>query len=370
MNIYNLNELTDSNLLYNKKPPSFMKYIIIIVAILMLVLFLLANKTIKTYLVKSNGIIADENKQYITPKTSGEIKEVFIKEGQSVKQGDVLITINSTKVDSQINQISKQLDQYKRRIYLLEKNKKCLEEGKNRFNKNNKYEAEFFTKLKVEGIKKKEYIIDEKKLEMEGYSQSQIEELKQSSKNKLDELYINSIYDLEKEKSQYNLEKENLEVQLTELNKLRNEYTIIAGKSGTIHLNTKLTSGMSIQEGSMLGNILTTKKGLIIESMILASDRPRIHVGSNVDIQIHGLSKSEYGSINGNIISIDEDASINEKNGELYFKINIKPEKESLKDSNGNKVKLKIGMTSEVRIKYEKETYMKYFLDQIGIKFN
>jgi membrane fusion protein, peptide pheromone/bacteriocin exporter len=40
-----------------------------------------------------------------------------------------------------------------------------------------------------------------------------------------------------------------------------------------------------------------------------------------------------------------------------------------LEDSKGERVNLTIGMVTEARVKYEKITYMKYFLEQLGIKF-
>ena len=38
----------------------------------------------------------------------------------------------------------------------------------------------------------------------------------------------------------------------------------------------------------------------------------------------------------------------------IYFKVQIKPKEQFLKDSNNNKVNLSLGMLTEVRIKYEK----------------
>ena len=53
-----------------------------------------------------------------------------------------------------------------------------------------------------------------------------------------------------------------------------------------------------------------------------------------------------------------------------YFKVKIKPEETYLADKRGEKVNLTVGMVTETRVKYEKITYMKYFLEQIGIKLS
>lgn len=65
LRIYNLNELTDSKILYDKSPPAFMKYIILTILISISVFFLLANKSIKIYTLKSNGIIVDKGSSLI-----------------------------------------------------------------------------------------------------------------------------------------------------------------------------------------------------------------------------------------------------------------------------------------------------------------
>ena len=54
----------------------------------------------------------------------------------------------------------------------------------------------------------------------------------------------------------------------------------------------------------------------------------------------------------------------------MYFKVKIKPDSDYLKDKKGEKVKLTLGMVTETRVKYEKITYMKYFLEQIGIELS
>jgi len=145
---------------------------------------------------------------------------------------------------------------------------------------------------------------------------------------------------------------------------------LMAQKSGTVHLITLLTTGMVIQGGSLIGTITSKEEELIIETMLPSSDRPRIHVGDEVSLAVGGLNQAEYGTIPGSVLSIDEDATIDNENGNVYFKVRIKPEKTYLEDSKGEKVNLSLGMVTETRVKYEKITYMKYLLELIGVKFS
>ena len=96
--------------------------------------------------------------------------------------------------------------------------------------------------------------------------------------------------------------------------------------------------------------------------MLSSSDRPRIHVGDEVALAVGGLLQSEYGTIPGEVISIDEDATIDNENGGAYFKVKVKPERTYLEDSKGEKVNLTIGMVTETRVKYEKNNIYEIFL--------
>lgn len=104
--------------------------------------------------------------------------------------------------------------------------------------------------------------------------------------------------------------------------------------------------------------------------MLPSVERTRIHIDDEVAIAVGGLNQTEYGTIKGKVVSIDEDATIDNENGNVYFKVKIQPKKTYLVDKKGEKVNLTVGMITETRVKYEKITYMKYFLEQIGINLS
>ena len=172
------------------------------------------------------------------------------------------------------------------------------------------------------------------------------------------------------QKNKYELELSKLVAQKEALKKGKEQYEVVAQKSGVIHLSTPLTSGMPLQGGSLIETITSKEEELIVETMLPSSDRPRIHVEDEVALAVGGLLQSEYGTIPGKVISIDEDATIDNEKGNVFFKVKVKPEKTYLEDSKGEKVNLTIGMVTETRVKYEKITYMKYILELVGIKFS
>ncbi|MGF0110957.1 HlyD family secretion protein [Clostridium sp. SGI.024] len=83
---------------------------------------------------------------------------------------------------------------------------------------------------------------------------------------------------------------------------------------------------MVLQGGSLIGTI-TSKEELIIETMLPSSDRPRIHLGDEVALAVGGLLQSEYGTIPGKVISIDEDATIDNEKGNVFLRLKLNQKK-------------------------------------------
>ena len=370
MAVYNLHEITDSKLMYDRRPPRFMLYIIIIVVALIGAFLVWATKSVKTYVVKGQGVVTTENKAYVMAKVSGEITEVFVEEGKEVKEGDVLVTLNAVESNLQLEQVVSQMELLDKRIELLTRAENDASKNTNTFDKNKAEELEFYNRLNNSYLKRKEYEIDEEYLKKQGYTDEQISDFKKQSKNKLNQMYYETILGFTNEKYQLQLEKEKLETQKVALEKGTQEYKIIAPKSGIIHLNTTLNKGMVLQGGSLLGSITNNEENLIVETMLPSVERPRIHINDEVAIAVGGLNQAEYGTIEGKVVSIDEDATIDNENGNIYFKVKIQPKETYLADKKGEKINLIVGMVTETRVKYEKITYMKYFLEQIGIKLS
>lgn len=370
LKVYNLNEITDSRVLYDKNPPKFMAFIILIVLSLIIAFLVWVNVSIKTYVVKSQGIVTTDDKTNIMTNVTGEINSVNVIEGKEVKAGDVLFTINAIDSNLQLHQVNAQLVYDNKRITLLKRAEQYAEKGINKFNKNNADELEFYNRLQDNYTKYAEYNVDEKALKAQGYTDEQIKQQQQAIATKLKELHYETVLSFTTERTQYEADKAKLQGQISALKKSLDSYKIIAEISGKIHLDTQITPGMVLQQGNSLGSISDTSKGLIIENTLQSSERPKISTGDEVSIAIVGLNQAEFGTINGKVMSIDQDANIDSQKGNVYFNVKVEPEKTFLIDKKGEKVNLTLGMITETRVKYEKITYMKYFLEQIGIKFN
>jgi len=140
----------------------------------------------------------------------------------------------------------------------------------------------------------------------------------------------------------------------------KKQYCVVAKTSGIVSLDGVISKGMFLQAGAKIGTILDMTAEKVAESYISVTDRPKISIGDKASFAVSGLAQSEYGTISGELVSINTDASVIENN--YYFKIYVKLDCYEIK-SNKKTINLSYGMQGEVRIVYSETTYLKYFFE-------
>lgn len=336
--------------MYYKKTPKFLFCIILIALICVTGIVTWSAYIYKPYIVKAQSVITVENKSPITVPVNAKIKTLNIFEGKKVIKGDILIEQETLEIDLQIDQIKVYVNYYELRTRLFERLIKYIDldyskdEAGQCFDKKDMEELEFYNYMSGYELEKKQYT---------GNS-TLLKKLKQQN---LDTYYAQR----ESCKIEYNKYFSQIEA----YQKNKDAYIIRAENDGVVHLNVSLNKGMFLQAGSILGTITNDGDEMIAECYLSASDRPKVKVGDRVKLALDGLSQNEFGTIDGEVTFIDSDATSAE--GNYYFVAKIKLDKTSLK-SEKNTIQLSFGMKAEARIIYNETTYLKYFLEQIGIR--
>ncbi|MFN4319998.1 MAG: efflux RND transporter periplasmic adaptor subunit [Aquificaceae bacterium] len=163
-----------------------------------------------------------KNKEYVIVKSevSGYIKEVFVKEGDYVKKGQVLATIDSSTLDASIMEVSERLklvmDRSKEGSYYLKNLESALESAR----------------LNMENTKKiferRERLFSEGLIPKENYEQSKTQyQIAQQEYERLKNSYQDAVRSLRGEE-------DILRAQLKRLKKEKDKYTIISPIEGVI----------------------------------------------------------------------------------------------------------------------------------------
>ncbi|MDR1913939.1 MAG: HlyD family secretion protein, partial [Clostridiales bacterium] len=122
MKVYDLHELTDSRILYDKEPPKFMFYILCVLTGLLFVAFLWAAFSHKTGIIKMQAVVSTTDKRLIMIPTQGVINKIEVQENSQVKENDILLILDDLPVRVQMETLDAQivyLEEYLAKLTIL-----------------------------------------------------------------------------------------------------------------------------------------------------------------------------------------------------------------------------------------------------------
>lgn len=393
-------------------------------ALVLFIILWLTFSQIDVIASSSGKTIPSSRMILIQSKDTSTIEKIYVKNGQSVKKGDLLVEFknnvenfdnNSIQVKYEVlllkkifldqlisyinnnhkNQIisedisapllkiandklNSHISSYNTEIASLTmKIEKVIYEKKMVETENNKLiELLPFTKYKLEQMKK----LVEKGLEPEISLKDLEEEFIEQKSNiniKKEEIKkLNAEYEIsQKELLQFknNIKKELIEdlnkttdelnTMLPEMNKsnyLLESKSIYASENGFIYNLNNGTSGRVIQSGEVIMELIPESSPLEIEAKVLNRDIGFVHIGQEVKIKFDTFNFTKYGYIEGVVTNIAKSSMLDENLGEIY-PVLIELKENKIKIDN-NYIKLMPGMTGTVDIKIGKRHLIEYII--------
>lgn len=344
--VFQFSSVRDSSFLYKRKVPKYIYFFIVFILLLLAATIVWSNIAVKANVIKQNGTIVSSNKVSLTCNVNSNITKINYLEGNYVNKDSIIVELNSSEVDVNIEQTKTTYDYYLLRTSLFERlidyiqNDYAIDEENNSFDPSNSNELEFYNYM---------YSYITSKTMYTGDSLIQF-------KNQTINSYIPQLDDARIKESQYRSQYEGYL-------KIKDNYSIKSPIDGYIHFNYSLNNGYFVQAGTELLSISPSNEDLICETYFTNADISKIKQGDKVKGTIIGLAQNDYGSLEGELISLASDAT-NTQDGQI-FKGLIKYKTNELK-SKKNTVHLRPGMSIENRIIYEETTYFKYVLELWG----
>lgn len=366
-----LAELKDSRILYEKDVPAFGYMIVAVVALLLVGIIVWSIFTPKIYMVKATGAVTSENANYVMTAVTGSITDSNMVEGLLVEQGDVLFTVESTDYDLQILQLEESRVYYENRLRQYKKLVQSIKDDQNYFSASSNEDSFYYSCFETYKAQIAQNQIDASTYKAYGYSDEQIELELKKNQAKIVEIYYSTIYSAESGANDCETQITSIDAQLAALETGKGTYEITASASGILHLMADYKDGMVVQAGAAVATITPVNEAVVIEAYVSPADRVKINSGDDVSIAVSGLMQSVYGTISGKVIQIDSNSTLQEGNdgsGAAVFKIKVKPDYRYLASKSGDKINLSNGMTAEVRIQYDKETYFNFVIEKLGFK--
>jgi len=334
------------------------------------------------------NIIAAKKTQKIQSAIDGVIDDIKVKEGQFVKKGDLLVTLEKTQNKAALDGIEAKVVSLRVKLFRLK-----AEVYGNKL---------VFPKGFVSG-EYKEFIDTQKKLfslRQKGIS-DEVGSFQNSLKLKKEELELYKPLvksgDMGRAKL-INIEKEVSELEGKILNS-KNKYFQTAQEEMTkaeeeLSINEQLLNEKSVtlqrseissQMDAIVKDILITTKGakvrpgdiilelvplddkLIIEAKLSPIDISYVKVGQKAYVKLDTYDFSIYGMFDGEVSYISPDTIIEETNrgDEYHFKVQITLDKTKLLAKNGEAIKIAPGMGAQIDIITGKRTVMHYLTKPI-----
>lgn len=325
----------------------------------------------------ARGIIkAKKEKNLLFSLYSGKIKNIFIKENQTVQKGDTLLNIDNTIVKDKLNLLSNQLIEIKLFVHdlnYLSNSKKLSQDSLLSFSYQKQHIQHSqklhelrarFAKVKRD-FKRQEKLFKKNVIALVEYQNSQYNlDLALSELNYFKKQQLNQ---WQSELTQQNNKLKELESTLLQYKVEQNNYSILAPISGTIQNLIGLEVGNFITAGSPLAEI-SPDTDLVAECYIKPVNIGFLKPKTNVKLQVDAFNYNQWGMATGKIISISKDILF--VNNIPMFKVICSLDQKQLQLKNGFQGKLKKGMTFNARFFITNRSAFDLLYDSVDDWFN
>ncbi len=140
--------------------------------------------------------------------------------------------------------------------------------------------------------------------------------------------------------------------------------TVVSPVTGTIQKIYVNTVGGVIQPGMNLIEIVPTEDTLLIEAKIAPQDIGFLRPGLKAIVKFTAYDFTSYGGLDGVVETISAD-TIQDKEGNSFYQVRVRTDKNSLTSPDGEKLPIIPGMTASVDIITGKRSVLDYLLKPI-----
>lgn len=256
-----------------------------------------------------------------------------------ISKNENLYNLMKSNKDAHINEVWKELNQYKKEFYEFKNDFKSDIDSKI-YELNDKVRG---LKLELNKIQDNR-ILDKEKNQLNILVQ--IEEHIKTTKEELDELEKN----------------------IKQIDVNIKKCTAKASQDGFVHMEKKIKIGDLIQTGEALGDIIPSESKYKVELYIQDKDIANVKEGQPIKCKLPSLPYKEYGFIPGKLERVGVDAEINKESGLSFYTGTATIAKDKVYNHKGELEKIKNGMRCEVQVVTKKQKMLYYLLQHIRLK--
>ena len=325
----------------------------------------------------SRGIIRSqaENTKIVSVVGGRVITNHLQRNNQQIKQGDTLLVVTSEQLDTQKSLQSNQSSDYSAQLQDLNK----LTRGQYGGLQTGQYQRELSAMQEKIAQVQTKLSLAKKDLDRAHllYGQGVI------PKAEYDKYYydyqgfltqVSSIR--EQQLAQWQAQKREVERQIRSLgaevqriNQEQKNYIVTAPISGRLVNFSGIQKGNFIVQGQPIGEI-SPEENMVVECMVSPKDIGFIKKSQKVKFQIDAYNYNQWGLLEGKVMDIDQNITVNQQTGDAYFKVRCVMDKNYLQLKNGYRGQVGKGMTLTARFYLLDRTLWQLLFDRVDDWFN
>lgn len=157
--------------------------------------------------------------------------------------------------------------------------------------------------------------------------------------------------------------------EITRLNQEQKNYIITAPIGGRLVNFSGIQKGNFLVQGQPIGEI-SPEQSLVAECMVSPKDIGFLYKDQKVLFQIDTFNYNQWGLLEGKVLDIDQNITVNQQTGEAFFKVRCTMDKNFLQLKNGYKGTIGKGMTLTARFHLVDRTLWQLLFDRVDDWFN
>lgn len=301
--------------------------------------------------VQGSGVVRPvAEKAEITSSLTEIVDSVYVREGQQVNKGDIILRFRTNNSDYKINYQSSRLNDCEAHLAdlaFLAKGE-CPASFRSPVRQQ---EYTYFTKRKNEletslAQAEKEYnrnkvLFDKKVISEEEYDKYYFQ--RKSQQNELASLIQSQLSTWQADRNSYRNTYNEMNSNLKQEIKDKDMYIVRSPVDGTIDQFSGVYRGSGIQAGQSLA-VISPDSTLCLEVYVTPRNIGFMSVGMPVNVQVESFNYNEWGTIPGRVKDISSDF-LTDSQGNSFYKVKCEMERDYLQLKSGRIGKLKKGMT-------------------------
>lgn len=369
MRIVDLHSLTDSRILYEKRPPLFGLLIVALTAIALAAVAVWSSVTIRPSVIEGAGVIEGANRTVVMASVSGRITEVSAPNGSTVDAGDRLIAVESVELDVEKQTVASQKGLLEHTLGLQRRFSESIRVQSNTFDRDVADEAAFYWQFESLRSQKKQLEVSRKSLEALGYTPVEIDNAIADNRLKAEELDSTALSESAAKETELQQQIAEIDIRGKAATTGASAFQVEAPVAGTVHLDELVQVGSVVSAGDQIGSVASTDEGVDVSVYLSVPDRQHVEVGDRATVSVEGLPSVEYEKIAGRIVSINADVTAvpsGASGSSNYFMAHLTLDDDVVRTRDGDEHELLNGTAISVDLVHDEITYLDYFRELVG----